>query len=605
MNTMKKKLLVLALALFVSLGSVSSVEAIGDVGYPNWKETISCGGHYTAVLKADGSLWMWGGNETGQLGNGGHGNSFNVVFDNVICQTVPIKVMDQVASISCGYEHVAALKKDGSLWMWGLNSDGRLGIGLNGNAVTSYDEPYQTVPVKVMDNVAAVSCGDYHTAAIKTDGTLWTWGSNSSGQLGNGGTGDVGYDTWEGKYYVQTRPVKVMDNVAAVSCGAYHTGIVKTDGTLWMCGNNGSGAVGNGGKGNDTSMIYTYQTVPVQVMSDVAIVSCGLDTTAAVKTDGTLWTWGCNCSGELGNGGREDMRENTWYQPCQSTPLQIMDQVADVSCGQGHTAILKTDGTLWTCGYNSFGKLGDGTDAELRLVPVQVMSQVNSMACGGITTAVVKADGTLLLWGSNENGELGNGTQEALTIPTPLMSGVALRSFAPPVPVAGYTDVWESDYYAKPVEWAVDNGITSGTSDRTFSPHNTCTTAQILTFLWKANGAPKSTYTNPFTDVSEGDYYYQAALWAAENGLVSSGLLDGDSYATRANTMMYLWKLAGKPEAAPANFSDVSANDPYAQAVAWAVQQGITSGTGNTTFSPDSICTRGQIMTFLYRNAII
>lgn len=84
--------------------------------------------------------------------------------------------------------------------------------------------------------------------------------------------GDVGYDTWEGTYYVQTTPVKVMDDVAAVSCGATHTGIVKTDGTLWMCGNNGSGAVGNGGKGNDTSIIYTYQTVPVQVLSDVAMV---------------------------------------------------------------------------------------------------------------------------------------------------------------------------------------------------------------------------------------------------------------------------------------------------------------------------------------------
>ena len=184
------------------------------------------------------------------------------------------------------------------------------------------------------------------------------------------------------------------------------------------------------------------------------------------------------------------------------------------------------------------------------------------------------------------------------------MSGVALRSFAPPVPVAGYTDVWESDYYAEPVKWAVAHGITSGNGDHTFSPNNTCTTAQILTFLWRANGSPQSTYANPFTDVSEGDYYYQAALWAAENGLVSGSLLEGDRFATRANTMMYLWKLAETPNAAPAHFSDVPANADYAQAVAWAVQQGITSGTGNSTFSPDSICTRGQIMTFLYQNAV-
>ena len=167
--------------------------------------------------------------------------------------------------------------------------------------------------------------------------------------------------------------------------------------------------------------------------------------------------------------------------------------------------------------------------------------------------------------------------------------------------LGNFTDVRADAYYIDAVKWAVDNGITSGTSDSTFSPDHTCTTAQILTFLWKANGAPQSANQNPFTDVSEEDYYYQAALWAAENGLVTGKLLEGNSPASRANTMMYLWTLEGKPEAVPADFSDVPANAAYAQAVAWAVQEGITSGTGNTTFSPDELCTRAQITTFLYQ----
>lgn len=162
-----------------------------------------------------------------------------------------------------------------------------------------------------------------------------------------------------------------------------------------------------------------------------------------------------------------------------------------------------------------------------------------------------------------------------------------------------FTDVAADAYYAEPVAWAVENEITSGTTDTTFSPNETCTTAQILTFLWRSQGRPEPTISNPFSDISSNDYYYNAALWASEKGLVSGSAFNGNTPCTRAATMTYLWNLAGSPSAPAASFTDVPSN--AAQAVAYAVSNGITFGTSDTTFSPEDTCTRGQIVSFLYR----
>ena len=165
----------------------------------------------------------------------------------------------------------------------------------------------------------------------------------------------------------------------------------------------------------------------------------------------------------------------------------------------------------------------------------------------------------------------------------------------PTVPtVGGFTDVKTGDYFADPVLWAVEKKITAGTSATTFAPNATCTQSQILTFLWRAKGEPKPTGT-----VSGTQYYATAAQWAKEQGLTDNFSAEAD--CTRAMVVTYLWKLAGSPKTGTSDFTDISANADYAQAVAWAVEQGITSGTGNGQFSPNSTCTRGQIVTFLYR----
>ena len=168
--------------------------------------------------------------------------------------------------------------------------------------------------------------------------------------------------------------------------------------------------------------------------------------------------------------------------------------------------------------------------------------------------------------------------------------------------VGSFTDVKTTDYFADAVKWAVEKKITDGTSATTFSPEITCTTAHILTFMWRAAGCPEPTAASPFTNLKGDEYYAKAAVWAYEQGMISGTTFDADKPCTRATTMEYFWKQAGSPKTAVSDkFTDVAGDASYAQAVAWAVANGVTLGTGDDTFSPDATCTRGQIVTFLNR----
>ena len=169
-----------------------------------------------------------------------------------------------------------------------------------------------------------------------------------------------------------------------------------------------------------------------------------------------------------------------------------------------------------------------------------------------------------------------------------------------------FVDVATGSYYEDAVDWAVENGITKGTDDTHFSPDGICTRAQAVTFLWRAAGSPKpETRTMPFTDVPAGSYYYDAVLWAVENGITkgtSNTTFSPNMTCTRAQIVTFLWRSEKSPAAGTANlFVDVKSTVYYADAVLWAVKEDITKGTTNTTFSPDADCTRAQIVTFLWR----
>ena len=609
---MRKRSLALVLALALWLG-LSAPAGANDMGHVSQSQVLSCGHDHTAVIREDGTLWTMGGNGRGQLGNG-----------STEMSSIPVQVLDQVATVTCGRYETAVIRTDGSLWTWGLTQNRNLGLSAGDVLNESLGSMNQTKPYKVMEDVAAVACGWWHTAAIKSDGSLWTWGQNNEGQLGNGILGDQPSnsswtDSFAGIESSEPEPetiFHVLDNVVAVACGQYHTAALKSDGTLWTWGSNYDGQLGS--PSIDTK---THYPTPTQVLDEVVAVSCSDDSTAAIRADGSLWMWGSNFYGMItGDASAGD----------QPIPVKVMDDVSAVALGDHHAAVIKTDNSLWVWGDNDYGQIGSGVDRDEKpsyAEPVKVLDNVVAVSCGLYHTAAVTGDGTLYTWGENLSGQLGNGgtgnasyrTAEVPTYPEPIPSRTVyyqtvpaaiinnaapgtLPSTVSPPTVGGFTDVRADDYFADPVLWAVDNGVTSGTSATTFSPDNTCTTAEIITFLWRASGSPAVSGGNPFSDVPAGAYYEQAALWAHENSLVSGSTFNGGTPCTRAATVTYLWKLAGQPASEAAAFADVPAGAEYAQAVAWAVQEGVTSGTSSTTFSPDDTCTRAQIVTFLYRD---
>ncbi len=345
---------------------------------------LAAGNGYNLALKSDGSLWAWGRNDVGQLGDG---TSVN--------RAAPVKIGSGYSAIATGYSywnpgHSLGLKQDGSLWAWGQNSYGQLGDGTTTNRST---------PVRIDGAFTAVTGGTSHSLGIKQDGSLWAWGGNGSGQLGDGTTNS------------RSSPVFVGQGYVAVSASGDHSLALKSDGTLWSWGANSSGQVGNG--------TTTDQRTPVQIGSGYAAVSTGNSTSLAVKADGTLWSWGSNDVGGLGDG----------TTLSRSTPGQIGTGFSTVSAGDWHSMALKLDGTLWGWGYNYAGQIGDSTDGTWRLVPTLVASGISEVAVGlRHTVAVGKTNGTVSAWGSNYYGALGDGDPIFHTTPISVDTGYTALS---------------------------------------------------------------------------------------------------------------------------------------------------------------------------------
>jgi alpha-tubulin suppressor-like RCC1 family protein len=370
------------------------------------RDQLSMRAFHSLLVDADGVLWSFGGNYVGQLG-----------VSNDLKKDVPhshgFRVMTGVKSASAGQYHSLVLKNDGSVWTFGSNSNGQLGVDLRAGSVL----PNPT-PVQVMSDATAIASGWLHNLVLKTDGTVWAFGSNVSGQLGT--TTDVGG--------YSSVPLQVLSGVSAISAGENHSLVLKTDGSLWSFGSNLFGQLGVSPIG-DLSALPT----PRQVMTGVASISAEGFHNLVVKTDGSLWTFGSNAYGEAG--------KETPGGPGQGdgTPTQVLTGVAKVAAGWLHSVVLKNDGTVWTFGFNSLGELGDqatiGTQT-MHASPFQVANNAINIAAGGEHSAFQKADGTWWTFGSNYNGELGTSRNQGSYIPnaTPLAITALSPLFVPLVP---------------------------------------------------------------------------------------------------------------------------------------------------------------------------
>ena len=298
---------------------------------------VGFGGNNTHLIKTDGSLWGMG--------------SATLVGDAAgVNRSSPVQIgaLTDWTTFDGGSVHVHAIKTDGSLWTWGsAGSKGRLGLG---NA-TSYSSPVQ---VGALTDWASVSDGVNVSSAVKTDGTLWTWGISSAGVLGNGtASGD------------KSSPIQVgaLTDWAGVSAGVSHALAIKTDGSIWSWGRGSTGRLGHG----DT----IYRSSPVQIgnLTDWTSVAVGYNHSIALKTNGTLWGWGTNTTnGEVGDGTSVD----------RSSPVQIgsLTDWASISSGNRHNVALKTDGTIWAWGDGQSGQLGQGNIGD-RNSPVQIGSDTS------------------------------------------------------------------------------------------------------------------------------------------------------------------------------------------------------------------------------------
>lgn len=316
------------------------VHGPGNIGYLNSIVAIMGGEHHNHAIKSDGTLWGWGGNFFGQVGDGTYTNT-----------TVPVQVSGLFSVTALGGRgyHTLAVKSDGTVWAWGYNSQGQLGIT---TAITRNSVPVQVIGVT---NPLTVTGGGFFSLALMPDHTLMAWGANGNGQLG------------DGSYTSTSSPVKVsslLSNVVQVSAGWKHAVALTSDGKVWTWGNNSEGAIGNG----VTSTIGVTTPFQVPGLSNVRIVSAGDRFTGVLKSDGTVWTWGAMNNdtqfGQLGTG----------VFAGSPSPVQVvgLSNVINYTARDYHDLAVKSDGSVWAWGSGGNGELGDNLLADSN-IPVRVL----------------------------------------------------------------------------------------------------------------------------------------------------------------------------------------------------------------------------------------
>jgi alpha-tubulin suppressor-like RCC1 family protein len=378
----------------LSWGQDNSIGQLGDGTTQNRRTRAPVHGldHVVAIaasagfglaVRADGTVWGWGGNGCGELGDG-----------TTESRSLPVQVvgLTQIVAVAANWGSASyALRADGTVWAWGVISEGQNG------QMPQPGVSIQPVPVQVpgLSRVVSLSAGYAHALAVRRDGTVWEWGHDTRGPLGNGGQDPIG----------PVRQVQGLHGVEAVAAGSPFSMAVKRDGTLWTWGGNHSGGMGTG---SDRRLAPS----PV-ALTNVRAISSSPSRMLALRTDGTVWTWGAALYGFA----------------TQATPVRVesLDGATKIAAGGSHMLALRTDGTLWAWGANSSGQLGDGTTTtRLTPAPVPNLTGVVDVAAGGNHSLALRSDGTVWAWGINYYGQVGD---------------LTLQNRSTAVQVQGLTDV--------------------------------------------------------------------------------------------------------------------------------------------------------------------
>jgi alpha-tubulin suppressor-like RCC1 family protein len=358
---------------------------------------IDGGGRNSLAIRDGGTLWEWG-----RIGNSDGPNvPTQVTTDGSTAFTGAI-------AISAGYEHNLVVKSDNTVWAWGMNFYGQMGTGTTmsmSNTVLPQQVKINNTPT-YLTSVTAVSAGGSHSLALKSDETVWAWGSNSNKQLGTGLTGMPPYKGYA-EQVKGSGGSGYLTDIVAIAAGDSHSLALEDDGTVWAWGGNGSGQVGNGNT--------TDQTYPVSVLSGAIAIAAGGSHSLALKSDGTVWAWGLNDKGQLGDNTTTNRTSPVQVILTPGMPNTYLTSITAIAAGGAHSLALKSDDSVWAWGRNDEGQLGDGTTTS-RSLPVQAdgagesatLLYVEGLAAGAYHSLALQT--TVHITGTLDMGLLGCGS---------------------------------------------------------------------------------------------------------------------------------------------------------------------------------------------------
>jgi alpha-tubulin suppressor-like RCC1 family protein len=371
--------------------------------------SVSAGSSHSLAVTSQGRMYAWGLNGSGQLGDGTSNNRSTPTLINV----PSLQSGETIAQVTAGYYHSLAVTTQGRVYAWGYNGDGQLGDGTTTRRTTP---TLINVPsLQSGETIAQVTAGDVHSLAVTTQGRVYAWGYNSEGQLGDGTTTRRTTPT-----LINVPNLQSGETIAQVTAGYDHSLAVTTQGRVYAWGNNGSGQLGDGTSNNRSTP--TLINVPnLQSGESMAHISAGSSHSLAVTTQGRVYAWGWNGEGQLGNGTTTSHNTPTLINVPN---LQSGESMAHVSAGFGHSLAVTTQGLVYTWGWNGSGQLGDGTynnrsTPTLINVPnLQSGERIDHVSASNFHSLAVTSQGRVYAWGWNYYGQLGDGTNTNRNTPT-------------------------------------------------------------------------------------------------------------------------------------------------------------------------------------------
>jgi len=591
---------------------------------PATMPTVLAGEGHTVALRSDGTVWSWGDNGYGQLGRGtvDKGSPIPTQVGN-LSDIVAIAAEGGASFLKTG--HTVALKSDGTVWTWGNNENGQLGLGTTDKG--------SSVPVQVpgLSDVVAIAAGSLHTLALKSNGTVWAWGYNYYGQLGNGTKGS------------SSVPVQVtgLNAVTSISAQYLQSVAVRSDGTVWTWGSNFFGYLGYDTKGGSNP---TPKQVPK--LKGIVSVKQGHLFTVALAGNGTVWTWGSNLFGSLGIG--SSGQEADFFEPQQvlynKNPDRPLNSVVSISAGQGFALALLKDGSVWGWGANDSGQLGKGDLTNRSLaVKVNLDGTFTGIGTGKFHSMAIKNDGTIWTWGFNGSYRLGYATpppeppEGASSVPRQVadfnlsnslaslvldreeyaitvggshpIQATAVYSDGSRVNVTDQAKVQSSDPAVVAVNSAgVLSGLRAGQATLAVTFLDRTVNAKVVVTDAPGNTPAPGNSPDPIVTLTDIDgHWAESTIVQAVNQGIATGYPDftfkPDRSVSRAEFAVLLMN-ALKPsgEGAEIAFTDKESIGTWAiRQIAQSVELGIIKGYANGTFRPNKTITRAEMITMVVR----